>query len=49
MSFDLDTTGMMSMASSIFNALGPIFFMIAGISIGVGLLMKIVDELRRAF
>ena len=49
MSFDLDTTGMMSMAATIFNALGPIFFVVAGISIGIGLLMKIVDELRRAF
>ena len=49
MSFDLDTTGMMSMASRIFNGIGPIFFVIAGVSIGIGLLLKIVGELRRVF
>jgi hypothetical protein len=48
-SFNLDVTGMLNMAASIFNGLGPLFFVIAGISIGVGLLMKIVDELRKAF
>ena len=38
MSFQLDMTPMMDMASTIFNGLGPVFLIVAGISLGMGLL-----------
>jgi hypothetical protein len=40
---------MLVMAASMFNALGPIWFIIIGVSIGIGLLTKILAELKRAF
>jgi len=48
-SFDLDVNSLLTMAASIFNGLGPLFFVIAGISVGIGLLMRILNELKRAF
>jgi len=48
-SFDLDVTSLLSYAAQIFNGIGPVFFIIAGISVGIGLLMRILNELKRAF
>lgn len=48
-SFDIDVSGLMEMASSIFNALAPVFLMIAGIGVGVGLLSTIITEIRKVF
>ena len=49
MSFSIDVTGMMSTAASMFNSLFPIFGVIAGISIGIGLVTLIIVEIRKAF
>ena len=48
-SFNFDMGGLMSTAASIFNSFAPIFLAIAGISVGLGLLIKVVSELRHAF
>jgi hypothetical protein len=48
-SFNLDITYMLQMAANMFNALGPVWFIIIGVSIGVGLLTKILAELKKAF
>lgn len=48
-SFQIDVSGMMQMASQIFNGLGPIFFVIIGVTVGFGLLMRIANEFRRIF
>lgn len=49
MSFSFDLTGLMTTATSIFNSLSPILLAIAGISLGLGILVKVVSELRHAF
>lgn len=49
MSFELDTTGLLETAAQIFNGLGPVFFVVAGITVGIGLLMRVINELRKAF
>ncbi len=48
-SFNFDMSGLMTTASSIFNSFAPIFLAIAGISVGLGLLVKVLTELRHAF
>jgi crotonobetainyl-CoA:carnitine CoA-transferase CaiB-like acyl-CoA transferase len=48
-SFNFDMSGLMTTAASIFNSFAPIFLAIAGISVGLGLLIKVVSELRHAF
>lgn len=48
-SFQIDVSGMLNMASQIFNALSPVFFVVIGITVGFGLLMKVADEFRRIF
>lgn len=48
-SFDVDLSGLLETASSIFNAIAPIMLAVAGISVGLGLLMTIVMEIRKAF
>jgi hypothetical protein len=48
-SFNFDLSGLMSTATSIFNSFAPIFLAIAGISLGLGLLIKVVSEIRHAF
>jgi len=48
-SFDFDMSGLMEVAASIFNSFSPIFLAIAGISVGLALLIKVVSELRHAF
>lgn len=49
MPFELDTTGLLETAAGIFNGLGPIFFVVAGITVGIGLLMRVLNELRKIF
>ena len=49
MSFEFDVSGLMTTAASIFNSFAPIFMAIAGISVGLGLLIKVVSELRHIF
>lgn len=48
-SFTFDVSQLLQTAADIFNGLGPLFFVIAGLSVGIGLLMKVVQELRNAF
>ncbi len=48
MSFELDLTGMLSTATSIFNSLMPIFGPILGITLGLGLLAVVTNEIRKA-
>ena len=47
MSFNLDITPMTDMAATIFNGLGPIFLIVAGVSLGIGLLTLIIGEIRK--
>ena len=49
MSFSVDVSGMLSTAASLFNALFPIFGVVAGIAIGIGLVTLIIGEIRKAF
>jgi hypothetical protein len=46
-SFNIDLDGMLTTASSIFNALVPIFGPVLGISLGIGLLTLVVAEVRK--
>jgi hypothetical protein len=47
--FSIDSTTLLDSAASIFNALWPVFGLIAGISIGAGLVQAILGEIRKAF
>jgi hypothetical protein len=47
--FSIDTTGLMTTASSIFNALWPAFAIIVGLALGFGILKVIVSEIQKAF
>lgn len=47
-SFSIDTTQFMSMAAQIFNGLFPVFGVILGIVLGIGLLVLVVKEIRSA-
>ena len=48
-SFVFDTEGMLNMAAQIFNGFGPLFWVIAGISVGFGLLLKVFNVVRSVF
>jgi hypothetical protein len=47
-SFEFDFSQLLDSASDIFNAFSPLFLGIAGISLGFGLIIKVVSEVRRA-
>jgi hypothetical protein len=47
-SFSVDMTGLISYAEDIFNALVPAFIPIVGITLGVGLLMIVVNAIGKA-
>jgi hypothetical protein len=49
MSLSLDFTGMLGQAGTIINGLWPVFFIPVGIALGMGLLSKIISEVRKAF
>jgi hypothetical protein len=49
MSLSLDFTGMLAQAGSIINGLWPVFVFPIGIALGMGLLAKIIGEIRKAF
>jgi len=49
MSLSLDFTNLLGQAGSIINSLWPIFILPVGIGLGVGLLGKIIGEIRKAF
>lgn len=49
MSLSLDFSGMLSQAGSIINGLWAVFIFPVGIALGMGLLSKIIAEIRRAF
>jgi hypothetical protein len=49
MSLSLDFTGMLAQAGSIINGLWPVFVFPIGIALGMGLLGKIIGEIRKAF
>jgi hypothetical protein len=49
MSLSLDFTGMLSQAGDIINGLWPVFVLPVGIALGMGLLSKIISEVRKAF
>jgi hypothetical protein len=48
-SFNFDLTGMLNTAAQFFNGFGPLFLTIAGISVGFGLLARVVSEIRKLF
>jgi len=47
--FSIDITSLLSTASSIFTGLFPIFGLVAGIGLGIGLLRYIVKAIMDAF
>jgi hypothetical protein len=47
--FSIDTSSLMTTASSIFNALWPAFAIIVGLALGFGILKVVVNEIRKAF
>ncbi len=47
--FSLDTTNLLDSAASIFNGLFPIFAIIAGLGLGIGLLRYVVKAISDAF
>jgi hypothetical protein len=47
-SFSVDSTTMLDTAASIFNALWPIFGLVVGIILGIGLVTLLVSEIRKA-
>ena len=47
-SFSVDASAMLDMAASIFNALWPVFGMVVGIILGIGLVTLLVTEIRKA-
>ena len=49
MSLSLDFTGMLHQAGTIINGLWPVFIFPVGIALGMGLLSKIISEIRKAF
>lgn len=49
MSLSLDFGGMLAQAGSIINGLWPVFVLPVGIALGMGLLSKIISEVRKAF
>ena len=49
MSISLNFDGMLENASTIINGLWPVFVVPIGIALGMGLLGKIIGEIRKAF
>lgn len=49
MSLSLDFTNLLGQAGQIINGLWPIFILPVGIGLGMGLLGKIISEIRKAF
>ncbi len=49
MSLSLDFTSLLSQAGTIINNLWPVFIIPVGIALGMGLLSKIISEIRKAF
>jgi hypothetical protein len=49
MSLSLNFDGMLDNASTIINGLWPVFVLPVGIALGMGLLGKIIQEVRKAF
>jgi len=49
MSLSLDFSGVMSQAGTIINSLFPVFVIPVGLALGIGLLSKIIAEIRKAF
>jgi len=47
-SFNFDFNTMLATAASMFNAFAPLFLGIAGISLGLGLVVKVISEVRKA-
>ena len=47
-SFNFDMTQLLSTAADIFNGFAPIFLLVAGIPLGMGLLTRVVSEVRKA-
>jgi len=47
-SFSVDMTGLITYAEDIFNALIPAFIPIVGITLGLGLLMLVVNAIAKA-
>lgn len=48
-SFNFDLSGLLETAATFFNGFAPIFLTIVGVSVGFGLLAKVVDEVRKVF
>lgn len=48
-SFNFDLAGLLETAATFFNGFAPLFLTIAGISVGFGLLARVVSEVRRVF
>jgi hypothetical protein len=49
MSLSLDFTSLLGQAGQIINNLWPVFIIPVGIALGMGLLSKIITEIRKAF
>lgn len=49
MSLSLDFSDMLNQAGTIINGLWPVFIVPVGIALGMGLLSKIIGEIRKAF
>lgn len=49
MSLSLDFTSLLGQAGQIINNLWPVFIIPVGIALGMGLLSKIISEIRKAF
>jgi hypothetical protein len=49
MSLSLDFSGLLNQAGEIINGLWPVFILPVGIALGMGLLSKIITEIRKAF
>jgi hypothetical protein len=49
MSLSLNFDGLLGQAGAIINGLWPVFIVPVGIALGMGLLGKIIGEIRKAF
>jgi len=47
--FSIDTSNLLSSAQDIFNGLFPVFAVIAGLGLGIGLLRYVINAIRNAF
>jgi hypothetical protein len=48
-SFNFDIGALLNSVVQVFNGFAPLLFPIAGVSLGIALLFKIVNEIRNAF